>query len=134
MDDVVTDGARLNETIVRFKLVIDGTADDSGLRLLQYLGVLPLAKLSVLDLTQYPQASEDDAAIARSQVVANVRMAMANGTPTALMYASAIHGSLYDVLNQVRRLLYGTWPGLLHGQAGREWFICVGAVVLAHVK
>ena len=101
MDDVVTDGARLNETIVRFKLVIDGTADDSGLRLLQYLGVLPLAKLSVLDLTQYPKASEDDAAIARSQVVANVRMAMANGTPTALMYASAIHGSLYDVLNQV---------------------------------
>jgi hypothetical protein len=97
----VTDGARLNETIVRFKLVIDGTADDSGLRLLQYLGVLPLSRLSVLDLSQYPQATKDDDAIARSQAVANVRVAMANGTPTALMYASAIHGSLYDVLNQV---------------------------------
>ncbi len=53
----------------------------------------------VLDLTQFPS---DDPAITRSQAVANVRAAMANGNTVALMYASSIHGSLYDLLNQVR--------------------------------
>ena len=57
--------------------------------------------LQVLDLTHFP---EDDVAITRSQAVANVRAAMANGSTVALMYASSIHGSLYDLLNQVGNL------------------------------
>ncbi len=47
MEDVHTDSAHLNETICRFKLVIDATPDDSALRILHAQGVFPQAKCTV---------------------------------------------------------------------------------------
>lgn len=68
-----------------------------------------LCRCQVLDLTQFPS---DDPAITRSQAVANVRAAMANGNTVALMYASSIHGSLYDLLNQVRHRAWCEQDGM----------------------
>ncbi len=47
MEDINTDSARLNETICRFKLVIDATPDDSALRILHAQGVFPHSKCTV---------------------------------------------------------------------------------------
>ena len=88
LQDVAADGSRLNETIVRFKLLIDGTADDSGLRLLYALGLLEHSSYAVLDLAPYSSGEEQD--IARSQIVSNIRTGMANGSSAGLSQSSTV--------------------------------------------
>jgi hypothetical protein len=50
LGDRATDGARLNETIVRFKLVMDSCLDYGSVRMLRALGLMHPEKFTILEL------------------------------------------------------------------------------------
>ncbi len=50
LGDRATDGARLNETIVRFKLLMDSCVDYGSVRMLRALGLMNPEKFTVLEL------------------------------------------------------------------------------------
>jgi hemicentin len=91
------DPARLNETIVRYQLLLDCTADDSGVRLLVQSGVINWADTMLCYLGPFPGDASDEV---RSETVSRIKTAMAHGGTVLLMHTGPIHGSLYDVLNQ----------------------------------
>lgn len=95
--DVAVDERKMNETMVRYQLLLDDTADDSAARLLFQCGVLDRARTIVYDLSDFPGDQND---VVRSLLVSNIKHAMAAGQTVLLMHTAPIHGSLYDLLNQ----------------------------------
>jgi len=91
------DPSRMNETIVRYKLVLDETDDDSATRLLFQCGLLHRESTLVYDLSNFP---DDDNDVIRSTLICNIKHAMVHGKTVLLMHTGPIHGSLYDLLNQ----------------------------------
>ena len=95
--DNTADAKRMNETIVRYTLVLDETEDDSAARLLFHCGILDRSKTVVYDLSDFPADRND---VVRSTLISNIKHAMNKGTTVFLMHTAPIHGSLYDLLNQ----------------------------------
>jgi hypothetical protein len=95
--DTAVDAARMNETIVRYQLVLDDSEDDSAARLLFQCGILSRSKTIVFDLSDFPDDRND---VVRSTLISNIKHAMVQGKTVFLMHTAPIHGSLYDVLNQ----------------------------------
>lgn len=88
---------KMNETIVRYQLVLDDTVDDSAARLLFQSGILDQSKTIVYDLSHFPDDQND---VVRSTMISNIKRAMNTGKTLFLMHTAQIHGSLYDLLNQ----------------------------------
>ena len=91
------DAKRMNETIVRYQLVLDETEDDSAARLLFQCGILDRSQTIVYDLSDFPDDRND---VVRSTMISNIKHAMMTGKTVFLMHTAPIHGSLYDLLNQ----------------------------------
>jgi hypothetical protein len=91
------DAMRMNETIVRYQLVLDETEDDSAARLLFQCGILDRSQTIVYDLSDFPDDRND---VVRSTMISNIKHAMMKGKTVFLMHTAPIHGSLYDLLNQ----------------------------------
>lgn len=86
----------MNENAVRFPLLIDETPDGSLIRMLYQCGALG-AHVKLYDLSQFRDDLND---ITRSTMISDIKRCMINGDTALLVNTSAIHGSLYDVLNQ----------------------------------
>jgi hypothetical protein len=86
----------MNENAVRFPLLIDETPDGSLIRLLYQCGTLG-SHVKLYDLSQFRDDLND---ITRSTMISDIKRCMINGDTALLVNTSAIHGSLYDVLNQ----------------------------------
>jgi hypothetical protein len=97
LSDRKTDATRMNETIVRYQLVLDETEDDSAARLLFQCGILDRSQTIVYDLSDFPDDRND---VVRSTMISNIKHAMMKGKTVFLMHTAPIHGSLYDLLNQ----------------------------------
>lgn len=101
--DAVTDATadrksrQEDATFVRYLLVLDDTDDDSAVRLLSQCGVVDLATTRVQVLSDF---EEDRTERYQTLVVKSIKDAMRKPGTLVLMHASAIHGSLYDLLNQ----------------------------------
>ena len=91
------DARRLNETIVRYQLILDQSEDDSSARLLFQCGVLDRRHTRVYDLSDFPCDRND---VVRSMMINRIKRAMTTDTTLFLMHTAPIHGSLYDLLNQ----------------------------------
>ena len=95
--DNKTDAERMNETIVRYQLLLDESEDDSAARLLFQCGILDRSQTVVYDLSDFPDDRND---VVRSTLISNIKHAMMKGKTVFLMHTAPIHGSLYDLLNQ----------------------------------
>ena len=97
LSDHNVDEKRMNETIVRYTLVLDETADDSAARLMFQCGILDRTKTIVYNLSNFPADQND---VVKSTLISNIKHAMLEGKTLFLMHTAPIHGSLYDLLNQ----------------------------------
>ena len=95
--NVKLDGKRLNETITRYQLILDESADDSAARLLFQYGILDRNNTHVYDLSDFPDDRNDEV---RSMMISRIKRAMMMDVTVLLMHTAPIHGSLYDLLNQ----------------------------------
>ena len=97
LSDVIVDETQLNDSIVRYQLLLDETADDSGVRLLFQCGVVPRDSTVVIDLSSFADDTND---VFRSMVISRIKHYMAQPVTVLLMHTASLHGSLYDLLNQ----------------------------------
>ena len=81
----------------RYKLVIDPTGDESGVRLLFELELLNPATTEIVHLSVFPA---DNTTTYRVDQLSRIKNAMEYGKTLLLVRTGEIHGSLYDVFNQ----------------------------------
>jgi hypothetical protein len=97
LEDRNREGANLNDSAARFKLVIDETDDDSAARLLKMIGVIDSQNTDVFHLSGF---DADDTDHVKSSVISRIKLAMEKGRTVFLINCNSIHGSFYDVFNQ----------------------------------
>lgn len=87
----------------RYKLLIDGSGDDSILRLLNSGGIVSLSKRSMFKLSRMPQ----DTALEELRLVSGVKYAALQGKNAILSQTESINESFYDLFNQNFRAVMG---------------------------
>ena len=96
----------INDTSVRFKLVIDSSDDDSAARLMFQLGLLEPESTEVFELSEFPN---DKTETAKHQIISKIKIAMERGSCVFLINASSIAGSFYDLFNQHYKEMKGNY-------------------------
>lgn len=95
--DVKVEANMLNDTIVRYQLILDTSSDDSAARLMFQCGLLQRGPTETIDLSAFPDDVND---VFRSKVISRIKFCMNQEMTLFLMHTAPIHGSLYDLLNQ----------------------------------
>jgi hypothetical protein len=91
------DNGNLNDTCVRFKLLVDETLDDSLSRILTETGVVDQSKIEELSLSNFSNDKND---VQRILLVSKIIAAMETGKTILLTNTRSIDGSFYDLYNQ----------------------------------
>ena len=96
----------MNDTSVRFKLVIDSSEDDSAARILFQLGLLNPETTEVFELSEFP---DDKTESAKHQIISKIKIAMEKGSTAVLINTTCVAGSFYDLFNQHYREMQGNF-------------------------
>ena len=94
-DRQISAAGNLNESAVRYKLIIDETDDDSLMRLLKRRGILR-ADSTILKCSDFP----DNAELQDTSIIAGVKFAAMQGHSVVLSGTERINESFFDLFNQ----------------------------------
>eukprot|EP00937_MAST-01D_sp_MAST-1D-sp2_P002648 g2648.t1 len=86
----------LNDTAVRFKLLIDQSDDDSMMRLFFLHNVMDHQHTRVLKFSDFPDDKEDQ----KTSIISRVKVAAQTGDTIVLSQTESLNESFYDLFNQ----------------------------------
>eukprot|EP00947_MAST-08B_sp_MAST-8B-sp1_P003662 g3662.t1 len=86
----------LNQTAIRYKMIVDGSEDESIVRLLFSAGILQENRTHLLSLSDF----EDDKEAERLMIISEIKAAAQAGRTVVLSQTESIEESFFDLFNQ----------------------------------
>eukprot|EP01129_Flabellula_baltica_P004675 TRINITY_DN1646_c0_g1_i4.p1 TRINITY_DN1646_c0_g1~~TRINITY_DN1646_c0_g1_i4.p1 ORF type:complete len:4926 (+),score=974.20 TRINITY_DN1646_c0_g1_i4:1136-14779(+) len=97
INDKAPQSSNLNDSAVRFKLIIDGTPDESALRILFSGGILDKETTTVLYGSNF---DKDKNSSYNYRHVSDIKLALQAGKTVAMINIETLHEAFYDLYNQ----------------------------------
>ena len=96
----VVESQNLNDTAVRFKLLIDQSDDDSMMRLLFLHRIIDQRRTRVMKFSDFPDDREDQ----KTNIISRVKVAAQSGDTIVLSQTESLNESFYDLFNLVETI------------------------------